>query len=431
MESRQEQVGLPAAAPEDPRMGLPSASSAREDYLCPGRYRAQQEWGVADDSSAAEAGTRMHKLYAGDQSIEATSFERNRVEYARVIDEAMQRKWRDWLEESGNVTKPEKLSLYGPTYHFRWKWKIGDQMMFSGETDRIMMAEETLESTNMTRVTRTHVLLTDFKSLFGEHDPADINFQIRRYVGLMGLETPSVMTVTAYINQPSMKGLPAATLFERGHIVQAMEELRVSVLKMFHPKAPRIPGNIQCTHCKAKLSCPEYQKVMKTTDVLVRGDNGEPATTAQMAGRLTGISNGHLEKILPWVQALESFRGLAWKEAKERLKAKNDAFGYRWFLEPNERDEITDLSLVLANLTDGLKGLTVKEFLGACSISKEKLANLIRSHTNLKGKGLNDAVQEACAGAIKTKELEPALKKAPAIDLDKPSLKIKTLKAKA
>lgn len=425
MESRQEQVGLPVAAPEDPRMGLPSASSAREDYLCPGRYRAQQEWGVADDSSAAEAGTRMHKLYAGDQSIEATSFERNRVEYARVIDEAMQRKWRDWLEESGRVKDASGLHICDPTYHFRWKWNVGGQMMFSGETDRVVIAEE------LRPEFRTHVLLTDFKSLFGEHDPADINFQIRRYVGLMGLETPSVMTVTAYINQPSMKGLPAATLFERGHIVQAMEELRVSVLKMLHPKAPRIPGNIQCTHCKAKLSCPEYQKVMKTTDVLVRGDNGEPATTAQMAGRLTVISNEHLEKILPWVQALESFRGLAWKEAKERLKAKKDAFGYRWFLEPNDRDEITDLSLVLANLTDGLKGLTVKEFLGACSLSKEKLANLIRSHTNLKGKGLNDAVQEACAGAIKTKELEPTLKKAPAIDLDKPLPKTKTLKAKA
>lgn len=399
--------------PQDERHGLPSASSALADSLCPGRWRAQKEWdeqvgavidleedaGSTDDlDKDAEAGKRIHRLYAGEEVSEATEPERKRAQLALTVDQEMFRRW------SGGFGFDEPIQCL-PEY--RWWLKDGDgQELYSGQTDKIWVRGKANGPCD--------VLLADLKGLWGYHDPAALNVQIRRYAALIAatiadLGYTEVRTIAAYLNQPAVSTKPQVALFEKEELAAAVADMWSDVCLMLDPEAPRNPGHVQCHHCRAKLICEPFQTYVPALPV-VPHPSAEIPIKPVIEHKVALLSNGKLEELMSWKDALSNLVDMVESEAKRRLRQDPESFGGRWFLRMNPaREKISDVMTVWQRLSTSFADLTAQEFVKKCSVTKKAVEEILREKGGMKGKSLETKLELVLEGATSSTVVSPTL----------------------
>lgn len=399
---------------QDERMGLPSGSSALEDSLCHGRFQLQKQWdefspepepseddhgNPEDIDSDREAGRRIHLLYAGKECPEASLAEVDRAQKARRVDEAMKAKWLAQFDTEP-IGKIEELR--------ETRWWLRDELgraQYSGQTD-VVWIRKSMEGF-------VDVLVGDLKGLWGKHDPAPLNMQIRRYIALIAMqeEFREIRSASAYLNQPVRTMMPVLTTYDEDAIAQAVLEMASEVAQITDPNAKRTAGALQCHHCRAKLICPEFQNaessIMKAIAVPVA--SGPPSKQDIEMG-MRSLSGENLARFLAWRPALRDACDLAESEAKRRLRVNEDSVP-GWRLWPNSpRAKIDDVNKIYTRCAEQFQ-IDGKEFSALCSITKVNLIGLVREKSGLKGEALDMKVKEILDGATHEIKVSPSLEK--------------------
>lgn len=396
---------------EDPRLGLPSGSSALEDSLCPGRWRAQKEFlamaegdleleeedahdGPPDDMDRdAEAGKRIHKLYAGETCPEATEPEQRRAMQALEVDTKMHGLWAEFFKD-----EPE-APIQAMREHRWWLKDLNGEPIYSGQTDLVKIRGKAGGIAD--------ILVADLKGLWGYHDSAVQNMQLRRYIALINANIPemgfaSLRSASAYLNQPAKTLKPVLVQFDSDDIETATFQMHLDIAAMMDENAPRTAGPVQCHHCKAKLLCAEYQESIAQLPVPLPIGTAEVPTKENLTDTIAKLPGSALAALLPWLPALINTADLAKAEAKRRLR--KDALsvpGYR--LKKNaSRSKVVDL-LKLWNRLSSQYNLSAEEFVKLCTITKGNVEQVTRDKSGLKGKALDakiTAVLEGCTMPI-------------------------------
>lgn len=393
---------------QDPRLGLPSASSALENSLCPGRFRKQQEWALGQDlvemdyqglpsdsgdeiDSDAEAGKRVHLLYAGEECPAATEAERLRAEKAHEVDRKKKAEWLSFFmhEDARPVVEIRER-----------RWWLTDSMglpIYSGQSDVVWIRGNQGQETD--------ILVGDLKALWGDHDPAALNMQIRHYIALVDeairrgeLPYSNLRSAAAYLNQPAKTLDPRMVMFDQEDLTRAVVAMNAEVIAIHDPNSPRRPGPAQCKRCLAKLVCEEYLASAEAVAVIKRAENPVPAKK-EVENRIKALPADKLVALLPWLKALADMHDIAVSEAKRRLRADPDSVpGYCLHKNPT-RSKITDPKMVFDRLSTEF-GVSADEFCAASTISATAVEDLIRAKMpSLKGMALAQKVKDLKEGA--------------------------------
>lgn len=353
------------------RKGLPSASEYPRMHACPGYYLMKKncfpDGQKGNPNEAAISGTRIHAALAEpliDQKL-TDEEEDMRDRCARQWDSLMRR----IFTENGYSA--------GVRHEHRIFYK--DQI--SGQFDR-----------EATELHNKVALVVDFKTGRVPVPKADTNLQARIYAVLAKHENPSITKVYAAIIQPWVSQDPIIAEYDEESLKAATAELDAVLRISKDPAAKRIPGE-QCKYCPCKAKCPEAQKVPMALA------NVNPATL---------VSDFEIAAFLDRISLAESVIAAVKKEAKTRLAAGSDIPG--WELAPGRTlSKITNPELVFARVC----GLNVNQdgFLSAVTVQKGALKNVIKAATGLKGKGLDEQLNEVLAGCTEDRTSEPMLKK--------------------
>lgn len=351
-----------------------------------------------------EAGRRIHLMYAGKECPEASSAERERAEKARRVDESQYTFWvSEWdLEPLGTVQEMRET---------RW-WLFRDgKEIYSGQTDVVWIRGEIGGPAD--------ILVGDLKGLWGHHDAAPINMQLRRYVALIAANMESLgytelRSAVTYLNQPAITMNPKPARFTADDIAQAVLEMWADVEAMSDPNAKRVAGSVQCKRCRAKLVCPEYQQVQtRISNALIPSVTAvteEPPKTKVLEASVKLLAGEQLSKLLAWADALEDAVKLAKAEAKKRLRWNEDSVP-GWRLRPNpNRSKVDDVTKVFTRFNQEY-GVSADEFTKLCSITKKNCEQLLRDKTKLKGSELEELLGTVLEGATAAIHVVSSLEK--------------------
>lgn len=339
---------------EDVRKGKPSASGMQRLVLCPGSWLAEKAY-PEESSEAAEAGTRLHK-HMEEGTLPEDAAEAEAVEWCRVQERALVEKY---VAPEGGETVLREL---------RW-WERDRR--FSGQQDVVYVLGEI-------------ALILDYKFGRVPVPVAADNLQLAG-AGLLAFDNlPGVKVVFCGILQPlASRQEPRLVRYNRvaeahlrGYLVRAIDAAE-------QPEARRVPGEVQCRYCKAKVDCPACM-------VMVRSVTGGPAS-ADLSQGLSTPRQQLSEATSCWAdwtpekkaEALElAVLAKKWAEAVER-RAKadlKDGFGIPgWSLGAGRKTfKVTDAQGAFAHL-NGLLGVTGEEFAGCCTVKISELDKVVHA----------------------------------------------------
>lgn len=407
----------------DERQGLPSASSALENSLCAGRWQAQKAFTDAiceveeqdesdeddeheiktkgttpDMDKDAEAGKRIHSLYAKQPCPGASQAEIDRAEAAHKVDAKMYEIWQTLFR---GLPEQPVIELREVRW---WLRDEGGAPLYSGQSDAVWIRGEMGGPAD--------ILLADLKGLWGYHDPAKLNCQIRHYIALIANSITEygythVVSALAYLNQPAKTMSPQPVEFDLEAIQKAIELMKEEVEMISSEDALRTPGPVQCRRCIAKLTCEEYhqEQAIITAPLSFTAES----TKEQLTEKIGMLLPNKLAILCDWAPALKDAAKLAENEAKRRLREDAASVpGYR-LKENSPREKVVDVKLVFTRLAQ--KGVTADEFATLCSISKSNIEIALRSKTGTKGKALDDAVSATVKGATMPIKVSASLEK--------------------
>lgn len=355
----------------DDRENLPSASGVEALQLCPGKRALEASIPPADDSSdESRSGDRIHAYMAAggdvppllddDEERVADKFQRD--EAALVAE---------FIGEPRITLREERLWL-----------TEGTARIFSGKPDAVFVGEDA-------------ILIVDFKSGWLGATVAPKNTQLRALVVLVAARF-NPMGRPIYVAALLRAGKPSVARYEAADIAAANVELHRIMALSADPLAPRIPGEKQCRHCRAKLAgvCPEFTAATSAIAAV-------PPRTELDLPTLTRILDlaGPLEKVIEAAKA----------KAKGMLAADPGSVpGYE--LAPGqEREKVVDCQTLAARVF--ALGVPVEDFTAAVSISKTALKPLVKAATNTKGAALDKKMEEALAGLTEVTTTAPSLKR--------------------
>jgi hypothetical protein len=351
----------------------------------------------------AEAGKRIHLLYSGKECPGATQAEIDRAEKALQVDAKMKSAW---LTSIGADLEPAKPIL--ELRESRW-WLRGENQepLYSGQTDAVWIrGDEGGEA---------DILVADLKGLFGYHDPAPLNMQIRRYIALVaanrsGMNYTGIRSASAYLNQPAKTLNPVMTTYDADAIEMAVMEMHMDLAAMMDPDAKRIAGPVQCHHCRAKLLCPEFEKAQSAVMVSVVEQVTAPPSKETLSEGIAALPGPTLAKFLAWVPAFRDACDLAQTEGKRRLRD-DPASVPGWALKPNApRSKVEDVTTLFARCSAEWQ-VTGLAFTALCSITKKNIQQLVREKSKLKGAALDAKVTEIMAGTTRPIPVSASLEK--------------------
>ena len=371
----------------DPRRGLPSASSLERLHNCPGSWLATKD--MPDESNAdSEAGTRIHRaLETGDM----TGLSADEEQTADLCDIQAGQVMADWLAQSTNpefhTFKEQRLGLtrIGGVVDVTDDTKA--DLVFTGQADLIV-------------IDGNRGLCIDFKTGRSEVESAKANLQLHGLAVMAArrwrLESVRVAIVQPWAGPASVADFDSETLKEsRYWLMEVLKEVKDATPNDLNP------GD-WCKYCKAKAVCPALRSVaLEPVEHMALTLPADDATArAALFARamemtpqtLTALYRGL--KLVGWYQA--AIEGAMRKRVEE-----GEIPGYR--MKPGQmREKINDVSKVWAKC-EGL-GVKAHVFTGACSVTKDALKTLLRDATGLKGKSLESTIKDVLQGATESKE---------------------------
>ena len=357
----------------DPRRDLTSASSAEADTLCPGRFMAQR--GLPDEPNEyAEIGTRVHFAMAGEP-VALSDDEAEIVERAREIETRVFEAW--FL---GPIPPDFKA------VRERRIWTTGSTMrrLHSGQLDAYWLDAN------------GRALIEEIKSLFGDVTQSPSNLQLRDQAALLW-EQEGVTEVTVFVNQPLVTGRPLLVTYTEDDLQRAHAQMVARALLSQSDGQPRFPGDKQCSHCRARLTCPEALGTVKQLATLYTREI-EP------------------EEMLPLLEIVGAAKKViaALETRARRLLEENPDVLPGWMLEEGARRRtITDPQLAYTKVSTVL---TPEQFAACCTVKISELEKLFKKllgeRTGLKPKDCLVQFTDLLTSAIEVKQNAPSLARA-------------------
>lgn len=368
---------------KDERRGHTSASNAAADRLCPGRHLAQR--GLAEKESAeASQGTLIHAVFAGEKPESVLGGESAKtLRRAKEIESIILGNWICGID----VKAPAEC------YREKRLWNYVDD--HSGQADAFWIVDAE---------NGKHALLEDLKSLYGDHDDADENEQLRDLAALIYCNY-GVQSVTAFINQPNVAWKVEdvkLVRYSEKDLMRAYREMNERVLASNDPNANRIVGPKQCKFCKAAgtARCPESQKALVTLG------------TAQF-----DIETASPEERADWMEKLTMIAKIAEKsiaELKDGIRKHGEGWAEGWGLgkakNPREIDPqlIPIVGAILSSHFDKFEPVHLAK---CCKLSVPKLQELHSQLSGLKGKEAFIHFEENFGQLIETTEQQQPVQK--------------------
>jgi hypothetical protein len=368
---------------KDERRGHTSASNAAADRLCPGRHLANR--GLEETESAeASQGTLIHAVFAGEKAeLILDPMSAKTLRRAIEIESIILGNWLCGIDVKGPAEchREKRLWNYVETH--------------SGQADAFWIVDAE---------NGKHALLEDLKSLYGDHDDADENEQLRDLAALIYCNY-GVQSVTAFINQPNVAWRiedVKLVRYSEKDLMRAYREMCERVLASNDPNAKRIVGPKQCKFCKAAgtARCPESQKALVTLG------------TAQFE-----IETASPEERADWLEKLTMIEKMAAKciaELKDGIRKNGNGWAEGWGLgKAKKTREIQPekIPLIGATLAAHFDCFETVELARCCKISVPKLQELHAKLSDLKGKQAFDHFEQLFSELIETTEQQQPVQK--------------------
>lgn len=319
-----------------------SPSSLKYKEICPGWTNDR-----FSSNTAALAGTKMHR------AVETRKLDGLDEEEKRLVDICA--RFTDKLAAGGDVYKELKLDMAGLTY---------------GTADLVVH-----------RPKSCHVDVVDYKFGRVRVDDAEINIQGWCYtLGAMdkfNAKTANMIFIAPRLNEISEAAFIAddrERIIKRiSMIINAAENCEVEDLN---------PNNHNCCRfCGCAGFCPALAK--KSTKLLASGGIGLPADLDPQ--KIT--EPAQLAKIMDILPAIKHWTDEIKRVAAVKAKAGFEIPGYS-LVERKGRRSLNDV-VATWQVVKEFYDVKINDFLGACSISVEKLDNIIKQKTSKEGAGIN------------------------------------------
>lgn len=367
----------------DERRGHTSASNAAADRLCPGRHLANK--GIEETESAeASQGTLIHAVFAGEKAeLILDPMSAKTLRRAIEIESIILGNWICGIDVKAPAEchREKRLWNYVETH--------------SGQADAFWLVDAE---------NGKHALLEDLKSLYGDHDDADENEQLRDLAALIYCNY-GVQSVTAFINQPNVAWKVEdvkLVRYSEKDLMRAYREMNERVLASNDPNAKRIPGLKQCKFCKAAGTsrCPESQKALVTLG------------TAQF-----DIETASPAERGDWFDKLQMISKIAEKsiaELKDGIRKNGNGWAEGWGLgraKKTREIQPDKIPLIGATLAAHFDSFNTAELARCCKISVPKLQELHAKLSELKGKQAFDHFEQLFSELIETAEQQAPVQK--------------------
>lgn len=371
----------------DPRFGVPSASAMSRIENCPGSWHATKDL-PEDQSPDAAKGTDLHaKLESDDTDAESMSDE---WALARAIEQRGAIVEEYFQGQPVEIFTEVRLGLtsIGGTVFVNADTKIA--LHFTGQADFIAISEG-------------RGLVVDYKMLYGQHQAAPENSQLRALAilaaGKWRLREVRVAKVQPRLCAPSLADYDAAALWA------SRQALLDALWKANNATPADLKAGDWCQWCKARAACPALRAkalVPVHSPLTLRLPEDDKTARAALFARAMELDAETLAsymkdlKLMGWVaNAIE-------EAAKTRAKD-DPAFQQYYRLKPGVvREKIVDVGAVFQRVA--ALGVTADEFTSACSLPKNKLEPMVRKATGAKGKALVEKIGEVLAGATESKQ---------------------------
>ena len=361
----------------DPRRGKVSASGVERLMLCPGSFKAEQ--GKPNKSNAlADAGTRIHAaLEAGNiDNLDDEDEQQLAVRAAQLRDEMIDGFFNSQMLISDLDEGPARDEVIS---QFKEQRIRGIDGRISGQYDGLVLDGE-------------RALVYDFKTGYLKPIEAKQNKQLRALAVLVAENHEGITEVTTAIIQPRIK--PEISLAEYGP--DDLEKSRAELINILddadRPNAPRVAGEIQCKYCRAKADCAEAAAVATG---LAKYDPAE-------------ITLERLPELLDACGAAKKIIAAIEEKARETLGKDPEAIPGYTLKAGAKMAKIIDPQKVFNRMNERHSVLP-HEFVEVCEVRKGQLKTLLKTATRLKGKALDDSLDEILRGLVKTTQKAASL----------------------
>ena len=222
---------------EDPRLGLPSASSMARVMACPGSVNAERGLVELKTDSITESGTAIHEsLHTGDEESLGMT-EREIKERLSALELDATRKWAS-DGHLGSMMNPKPIR----EQRF-WLRKDNLEAAMSGQPDYVVLGIRSMLGLN-------------FKTGYADSTPSEINWQCRAELVVVWSNNPHVEHARWGIAASRLSTTLDTTDYERSDYNRFKYQILDACWKAEQPDAPRVPGS-HCRWCKARGLCRE------------------------------------------------------------------------------------------------------------------------------------------------------------------------------
>lgn len=341
---------------DDPRSGLPSASSFAIDVACPGRQNLLRELPPPngsieqEPSEYAARGTRIHKARATGSTFELSEDEVAAYDEGCRLERSVLTDWatENQIQPIPDAMIPGRLWLYHP--------ETGDKLL-SGELDVLYIAAQ-------------NALINDWKTGSAYYvTRAGKSWQLRIYALLAWKEWPQLTRIRVAFIKPEAFGQRTNEAEFSEYDLRNIERATYHVLwKSQQPDAPRVAGT-HCVYCPAKAICEEAAQYAMLPAIVRRSTEDETLDLirAMSTDALAAVwkRRNEVEKIFDAID--ERLRSLP-PEELDRLNLKLTA--------GKKMDSITDIIGAFNALR--ASDFSSEQILNAMEFNKGKIIGLIQ-----------------------------------------------------
>lgn len=228
----------------------PSASKLGAISLCRGHHLANKRFPWYGERSEANEGTVRHEIEEKQVPLEEIDDDDRRI-CAYNSRRAM--KWcREDLELDvidTTIKREQRL------------WWDG---IWSGQLDYLETWTQLMDHGDGKGKLTKYAFLADYKTLRGDHAPADENIQLEAQACLVVKNDPEVHSVYVALIEPFQEPSYTTASYSSRYLWGRGDEFSDICKEAMQENAPRNPGSVQCKWCSALPFCPEVRKLLTT-----------------------------------------------------------------------------------------------------------------------------------------------------------------------
>ena len=361
-------------------MGKTSASNAEADDLCPGRHQAIQatkEVLPKTEQPAAVFGTKVHMALATGVTVGLELQELKVYEKCQQIETDLLKRY----------FGPDAGAALTKSWRHRRLWGVFGGFEHSGEMDSAYRH-------------KGKALILDYKALYGDTPVSSRNKQLRDYAVLFWKNFALLTEVGVAIVQPAITMTPEICVYNAPEIERAEDEMTERIRRSNSENPPRIAGNVQCEHCDAKVLCKEYE-IWVTSKLPVVGSFTEMP--------IHSWGSVQFQMFLEAAPIAQQWLDRAKFEAKRRLKEDPNAIPGYFLSDGGVMRDVVEPQTLFDRFTK--LGGKLEDFMACVKIVLTPLEEKLRAITQLKGKGLDKAMDDLLAGIIVERPREGSIRK--------------------